>query len=126
MAGKSYDLHAVRVFECDAAGTPLRNDRDAVDLMAAAWEHQANFLILPIERLGDEFFDLRTRIAGEIVGKFATYRMRVAIVGDISRYASTSSALRDFVYEANRGDQVWFVPTMEELRSRVARENFAR
>jgi len=45
--------------------------------------------------------------------------LRVAIVGDISRYVEESSALRDFVYESNRGDQVWFVPTREKLAERM-------
>jgi hypothetical protein len=38
-----------------------------------------------------------------------TYGRRVAILGDISRYIDESPALRDFVIEANRGDQVWLV-----------------
>jgi hypothetical protein len=31
-----------------------------------------------------------------------------------------STALRDFVLEANRGDQVWFVTSLEELGQRLA------
>jgi hypothetical protein len=30
-----------------------------------------------------------------------------------------SSALRDFVYETNRGNQVWFVADQEELEKRL-------
>jgi hypothetical protein len=45
--------------------------------------------------------------------------MRVAIAGDIFRHVNESSAFRDFVYEANRGDQIWFVANIEELGERL-------
>ncbi|MFI5353354.1 MAG: DUF4180 domain-containing protein [Candidatus Binatales bacterium] len=121
MPDTSYDLHGVRVFECAAEGPLIRNDRDAADLINTAWEHHARLVVMPIERLGDDFFRLKTRIAGEVIQKFVTYRLRIAIVGDISRYVAESSALRDFVYESNRGDQVWFVASREELAGRVER-----
>jgi hypothetical protein len=121
MPDTSYDLHGVRVFECGAEGLPLRNERDAANLVNTAWEHRARLIVLPVERLGDDFFRLKTRIAGEVIQKFVTYRLRVAIVGDISRYVAESSALRDFVYESNRGDQLWFVASIEDLGERMER-----
>ena len=121
MPDASYDLHGVRVFECAAEGVLIRNDRDAADIINTAWEHHARLIVLPIERLGDDFFRLKTRIAGEVIQKFVTYHLRVAIVGDISRYVAESTALRDFVYESNRGDQVWFVASREQLAERMER-----
>ncbi|HYL36207.1 MAG TPA: DUF4180 domain-containing protein [Bryobacteraceae bacterium] len=118
MPAKSYELHGVRVLECEHA---LRNDRDAVELIPAVWENRAGWLVVPIECLDDDFFRLNTRIAGEIIQRFVTYRVRIAIVGDISRHLAESSALRDFVYESNRGEQVWFVPDLEALGERLKR-----
>jgi hypothetical protein len=112
-----YELLVVRVLECAA---PLRNDRDAVQLITAVWENRASLLVIPVECLDEDFFRLSTRIAGEIIQRFVTYRVRVAIVGDISRHVAKSTALRDFVLEANRGDQVWFVTSLEELGQRLA------
>lgn len=109
----------MRVLECTAEETELRTDRQAVELLGLAWEQRANFLVIPVERLGDDFFRLSTGVAGAIVQRFANYRMRVAIAGDISRHVSESSAFRDFVYEANRGDQIWFVANIEELGQRM-------
>jgi hypothetical protein len=115
----TYELHGVRVLECSSERAQCRTDRDAVELIGAAWEHRASFLVIPIERLADDFFRLRTGVAGAIVQKFVNYRMRVAIAGDISRHVNESSAFRDFVVEANRGDQVWFVANIEELGQRL-------
>jgi hypothetical protein len=118
---QSYDLHGVCVFECAAEGAKLRNDRDAVDLVGAAWDRNAAWIVVPIGRLDPDFFQLSTRIAGEIIQKFVNYRLRLAILGDMSRQVTESSALRDFVREANRGDQVWFVANLEELDKRLER-----
>ncbi len=48
-----------------------------------------------------------------------TYGVRLAIVGDITAYVNESTALRDFVYEANRGRDLWFGATREEIESRL-------
>ncbi|MEI9972912.1 MAG: DUF4180 domain-containing protein [Ignavibacteriota bacterium] len=45
--------------------------------------------------------------------------MRLAIVGDISAYAAESTALRDFIYEANRGRDIWFAAAREEIDERL-------
>jgi hypothetical protein len=105
--------------ECAAEGEPLRNDRDAVNVISAALEQGARCVAIPVERLGDQFFDLRTRIAGEFIQKFVTYKIPLAIVGDISRYVAASRALHDFVYESNRGDYVWFLPNRDKLDERL-------
>src|ERR1019366_336971 len=120
MPDRSYDLHGVRIFECAAEGEPLRSDRDAANLLPTAWSHHAAMIVLPVGRLADGFFDLKTRLAGEIIQKFVIYRMRVTILGDISRHLAESSTLRDFVRETNRGNQIWFVASLEELDKRLA------
>ena len=122
MSARSYELHGVRVFECAAEGPPLRSDRDAVDLMSEAGGPGANFIVIPAERLSDDFFRLKTRVAGEIIQRFVMYRVRVAIVGDIARHLTESGSLRDFVREANRGNQCWFVADLDELSKRLERE----
>jgi hypothetical protein len=61
MPARSYDLHGVRVFECAAEGARLGNDGDAVELIGTAWQERAALIALPMERLGDDFFRLRTR-----------------------------------------------------------------
>ncbi len=59
-----------------------------------------------------DFFDLKTRLAGEILQKFSTYRQQLAIVGDFSHY--TSNSLKDFIRESNRIKQILFVNSIEE------------
>ncbi|WP_221466780.1 DUF4180 domain-containing protein [Streptosporangium album] len=71
------------------------------------------------------FFQLRARIAGDVVQKFVTYQLRLVIMDDISRHMAESSALRDFVSETNRGDHVWFLSSVEELGDRLIQRHGA-
>jgi hypothetical protein len=119
MTDTSYDITGVRVLECSAEGPTLRAGRDATDLIGAARGESASLVALPVERLHDDFFRLRTGVAGEFVQKFVTYRVRLAIVGDIARHLSASEALRDFVYECNERNEVWFVRDHAELEAKL-------
>jgi Domain of unknown function (DUF4180) len=119
MATTCYDLHGITILACSPDGKKLRTDRDAAELIGEAYGHEAQWIVIPTERFEEAFFQLHTRIAGEIIGKFALYKMRVAIVGDISRHTEASSSLRAFVSESNRGNQVWFLAHMKDLESRL-------
>lgn len=120
MPDKFYELHSTRVFECAGEGPEPKNDRDATELISAAWEHRATLVVIPVARLSEDFFRLKTGVAGEILQKFVQYRLRVAIVGDISREVGASEALRDFVYECNRGPHIWFAANPDDLATRLA------
>ena len=121
MADTPHEIHGVRVLECAKDGARLHTDRDALPIIEKAWEHRARLIAIPIERLDDDFFQLKTGVAGAIIQKLVQYRFHIAIVGDISRYVDESTALRDFVREANRGDQIWFAASLDELGRRLER-----
>jgi hypothetical protein len=121
LSTKFYELHGVRVLECVADGAKLQTYSDAVELIGKTFENRATLIVIPVECLADEFFQLKTRIAGELIQKFVQYRRRIAIVGDISRHLAESSALRAFVSESNRGKEVWFLSSLEELNLRLER-----
>ena len=121
MPDRIYELDGVRVIECVADGRLVRTSQDAIDLIGDARSHQADLVVIPIERLGDDFFRLRTGIAGEVIQKFVTYGVCLAILGDISRHLNESSALRDFVREANQGSHCMFVTNREEIRNATNR-----
>ncbi|WP_309645730.1 DUF4180 domain-containing protein [Phenylobacterium sp.] len=113
-------LGGVQVLVFADDGPPMRGESDAVDLIGEALGEGVAWAAIPAERLGDDFFVLATRIAGDAIQKFVNYGIRLAIVGDISRHVAKSTALRDFVYESNRGRHVWFVTDLAELEARLA------
>ncbi|MBA8882143.1 DUF4180 domain-containing protein [Phyllobacterium myrsinacearum] len=120
MTDQTRDIHGVRVLVFNAQGDKLVGERDANIFLSAIWEHEATLAVIPVSRLGDDFLDLRTRIAGEVIQKFVNYQVRLVILGDISAWTSTSKALRDFVYETNRGGSLWFVNDLPELDQKLS------
>ena len=98
----------------------MRTDRDGSDLVQLGFDHQADWLAIPVERLGSDFFNLSTRIAGEVIQKLVNYRFKLAVMGDVSGFVAQSSALRDFVVESNRGQHVWFVGNLVEFEGRLS------
>jgi hypothetical protein len=119
MTDQVFEATGVRVLACAADGPVLAKAGDVSDYISAAWEHEAALVAIPVERLADDFFRLRTGLAGEAIQKFVNYRIRLALIGDIARFVEASDALRDFVVESNRGDHVWFVMDLDALRAKL-------
>ena len=58
-------------------------------------------------------------MAGEILQKFTTYRVELAIIGDFSKYPGKS--IRDFIYESNRYGRINFVNSREEAIEKLTK-----
>jgi len=108
----------VQVLMCDPSGPPVATEQDALDLIGASFLG-AEVVVVPTTRLDERFFSLGTRSAGEIMQKFANYRLPLAIVGDISEQLAASSALRALIHESNHSDHIWFLPDLETLDARL-------
>ncbi len=91
-------------------GDVVRDARGATDMIGEAMAHRATMIAVPASRLDASFFELRSGLAGEVLQKAANYRVKFAVVGDISAYVAASDALRDFVVECNRGRSIFFAP----------------
>lgn len=92
--------------------------QSALDLlMTAKYEAGTKDIVIAKELIGEDFFILSTGLAGEVLQKFINYGGRIAIYGDFSRY--TSKPLRDFIYESNKGRDVFFVDTEEAAVKRI-------
>ena len=110
-----------RVLVLDDDGAPLSSTQDFLDVIGQLWgeAEPTSCVAIPVSRLPEEFFELRTGLAGEALQKFVNYRVQVAVVGDVTRFVTASRALADFVRESNEGTHVWFVRDLAELRARL-------
>jgi hypothetical protein len=92
-----------------SGGVVVNDSQSAIDLIASVqYETGSSDVAIYKEAVGEDFFDLRSGIAGEVLQKFITYRFRIAIIGDFSMYES--KALHDFIFECNNGQSIFFVP----------------
>ncbi len=107
----------VAVVNC--GGDIICDASSALDLIAdASFLHGTYRIAIAKECLSEDFFRLSTGLAGEILQKFVNYRAKLAIYGDFSGY--TSKPLRDFIYESNKGNDIFFTSTKEESISRLS------
>ena len=94
--------------------------QSALDLaMTVKYETGTNKIIMEKQNIADEFFVLSSGMAGEILQKFINYHIKIAIYGDYSKY--TSKPLKDFIYESNKGKDVFFVSTLDEAVDMLTR-----
>ncbi|AKL95151.1 hypothetical protein CACET_c17020 [Clostridium aceticum] len=91
----------------------ITNVQSALDFIATVnYETGCDSIILNKSAICEDFFNLKTGLAGEILQKFINYRVKIAIVGDFSIYSSKS--LRDFIYESNKGKDLFFLVDEKE------------
>ena len=90
----------------------LQTVEDAVDLIGNMSYQGFDKLIIHEENMISDFFELKNKIAGNILQKFSQYSMPLAIIGDFEKYESKS--LNDFIFESNKGKQINFVTTIED------------
>ena len=91
----------------------ITDGQSVLDLIATVrYETQCDRLILDKSAITEDFFRLATGVAGEALQKCVNYHVKMAIVGDFSKY--TSKPLRDFIYESNKGKDFFFVGTVDE------------
>ena len=97
----------------------IANVQDSLDLIANADYQGARAVVIDAQHIVPEFFDLRTRLAGDVLQKVSNYRMRLAITGDWSEV--TSNSLAAFIRECNRGNTVYFASDLDAALDALAR-----
>lgn len=112
-------IHGTPVMVLAPDGLPLDTEGVAAEVIGEALGLRADSVVIPCERLTDDFFELKTGLAGEITQKFVNYRLQLVIVGDVRQRIADSSSLDAWVAESNRGRQLWFVPTFDEFAERL-------
>lgn len=108
----SHAIGKAMVAEVAANDMLLTAPEDANDLLGNAYYQGFDGMIISADKISPRFFDLKTMLAGEILQKFSTFRMRLAVVGDFSVFPSES--LKSFIYESNRGNLIHFSPTIAD------------
>lgn len=91
----------------------IKEATSAIDaIMDIIYQTNCRKIALDKKCIIEDFFQLSTGLAGEIFQKLINYHVKLAIFGDFSMY--TSKALKDFIYESNKGKDFFFVTTQQE------------
>ncbi len=98
----------------------ITDAQSALDLlMSAKYDVGTKNIVIDKKLITEDFFILSRGLAGEILQKYVNYGGRIAIYGDYSHY--TSKPLKDFIYESNKGKDVFFVATEDEAVDMLTR-----
>ena len=100
----------------------VEDTQSALDLlMTVKYEYGTKNIVISKDLICSDFFILSSGVAGEILQKYINYGGKIAIYGDFSHY--TSKPLKDFIYESNKGKDIFFTATkedgIEKLRSSI-------
>jgi len=112
------ETHGLRVLTVAPDAPTLGSEADALDLIGLGYGERADVVVVPVEHVAPDFFTLRTGIAGDVVRKFAQYRTRLVVLGDLGAYLASDS-FRAFVHEINRGTDIWFLDDRTALDQRL-------
>ena len=115
---KRHTINSINIAEAVSDNLIIQSAQDALDLLGNAYYQGFDRIIVHEKNITPDFFDLKTKLAGEILQKFSNYRVRLAIVGDFSKYQSKS--IRDFIFESNKTRHINFVDTTEKALEKLS------
>ena len=112
---KTHIINEEKIAEVVSEEIIIHSVEDALDLVGNIYYQGFDKLVISEKNLTPDFFDLKNKLAGEILQKFSNYRVRLAIVGNFGKYESKS--LRDFILESNKGKHINFVGNLSDVLS---------
>ena len=84
----------------------INREGEINDLLSMCYTHQCNLILLDDTNLSDDFFDLRSGLAGAAMQKFANYQVRVAVL--LPTNAHHNERFKELMYEMNQSNQIRF------------------
>ncbi len=90
----------------------LSTENDALDLIALCWEHETSALMIHYATLSEDFFKLKTKVAGSIIQKFINYGIKAAII--IPLETIQKGRFKEMTIETNKGNHFRLYESKEE------------
>ena len=113
-----HNLTETKIAELRDEKFVISKTQDALDLFGDLIPTNCTKIIIHERNLHPDFFILRNGIAGDILQKFSNYRIKVAFIGDFSKF--TSKSLQDFIRESNKGKGIFFLENIDTALNKLA------
>jgi hypothetical protein len=118
---ETHSVNGSKIAELVSDEFIINTTEDGLELLGNLYYQDFDKIIIHGKNITPEFFDLKNGIAGEILQKFSNYRIRLAIVGDFTKYPGRS--IHDFIYESNKGGQIIFAGSISEALIKLSKSN---
>ena len=106
----------------ESDGAPILGESGAMTVLEVAISSGTDIVVVPRARRHPDMLELSTRQLGLFLQKLVNYHRQVVILGDVSDLMAASKAFRDFVYESNKGNHVWFLSDQASLDEKLPRD----
>lgn len=91
---------------------PLSTENDALDLIALCWEHETSLLMIHQTALSQDFFKLKTKVAGNFIQKFINYSIKAVAI--IPQETIQKGRIKEMAMETNKGNHFRMYESQEE------------
>lgn len=98
---KVIEIGNKKYIELISCETPVNTEQDALDIIGICGEHDTNLLMLHLQAVSDDFFRLRTGVAGKVLQKFVNYYIKAAAI--LPKDKAVVGRFKELVSEANKG-----------------------
>lgn len=105
-------INDIKIAEISSAEILINSAETGLDLLGNMYYQGFDKIIINERNVAPDFFDLKNGNAGEVLQKFSNYRVRLAVVGDFTKYNGKS--IKDFIYESNKLGHICFVKSTSE------------
>lgn len=109
---KVIEKGTAKYIEVISAQSPLSSEQDAVDLIALCKENDSDLLLLHSQALSEDFFKLRTGVAGQMIQKWITYHLKTAAV--IPNELVNQGRFKEMALETNKSNHFRIFETRDE------------
>jgi DNA-binding PadR family transcriptional regulator len=109
---KIADNGNIRYLELISTVKPLDTEQDMLDLISLCGENEINMLLIHGSCLSEDFYNLKTGVAGAMLQKLVNYYIKAAVV--ITDKSGLSKRFTELISEANQGSQYCFPSSVGE------------
>lgn len=106
------EIENKKYIELISVNDPISTENDALDQIALCWEVESNLLMIHYATLSEDFFSLKTKVAGNIIQKLINYNIKTAAV--IPKEIMENGRFREMALEMNKGNHFRMYESREE------------
>lgn len=106
------EIESKKYIELVSSTEPLSTENDALDLISLCWEHETNALMIHYAALSEDFFKLKTKVAGNIIQKFINYSIKAVAI--IPQETIEKGRFKEMAMETNKGNHFRLYESKEE------------
>lgn len=99
-------LNGVKYIDLSGSDTMIRTEGDLNEFLGLCYYHDTNIFLLDKKNLSNEFFNLKSGLAGAAMQKFANYGVKAAIL--LAQDVEPSPRFKELIYELRTSNQIRF------------------